>query len=322
MRYAYENLADHQFEVLIILLCQKLLGIAVQGFSEGVDGGRDAKFVGTAELHPSKAAPWVGITIIQAKHTNGYNRNFSETDFYNPKSGTESIISEELPRITKLRVSKQLDHYMLFANRRLAANAESEIVEYISKPCDIPPASIYLCGLEQLELWFKRFSDVPRLANLDLVDSPLIISPDELAEIIQAFARNRVAIKAILDAPPTPRVSYEDKNKINYMTKEYAAYQRKKYLKETPQIHAFLAAPENKDLFHMYESVVDEFQSKIISKRKDYQTFDEVMEYLLNLLFERDPVLRQHAHKRLTRAVLFYMYWVCDIGETGDAQTN
>lgn len=72
----------------------------------------------------------------------------------------------------------------------------------------------------------------------------------------------------------------------------------------------------------MYESVVDEFQLKILAKRKDYQTFDEVMEYLVDLLFNRDPVLRQHAHKRLTRAILFYMYWNCDIGEVDDATAN
>ena len=106
------------------------------------------------------------------------------------------------------------------------------------------------------------------------------------------------------------------------MTKEYAVAQRKRYLKETPQVHAFLAAPENNDLMRLYESVVDEFQLKIIANRKDYQTFDDVMEYLVNLLFDRDPVLRQHAHKRLTRAVLFYMYWNCDIGDAGDAQAH
>ena len=71
MKFAYEDLSDDQFEVLIVLLCQRLLGIAVQGFAKGPDGGRDAKFVGTAELHPSKAAPWVGTVIVQAKHTNG-----------------------------------------------------------------------------------------------------------------------------------------------------------------------------------------------------------------------------------------------------------
>ena len=102
------------------------------------------------------------------------------------------------------------------------------------------------------------------------------------------------------------------------MSVEYAKAQRRKYLKETAQIRAFFAAPENLELMRMYESVADEFQLKIISKRKDYQTFDEVLEYLVDLLFERDPILRQHAHKRLTRVVLFYMYWNCDIGENVD----
>ena len=46
------------------------------------------------------------------------------------------------------------------------------------------------------------------------------------------------------------------------------------------------------------------------------------MEYLVDLLFNRDAILRQHAHKRLTRAVLFYMYWNCDIGEVDDAQAD
>lgn len=67
---------------------------------------------------------------------------------------------------------------------------------------------------------------------------------------------------------------------------------------------------------------MDEFQLKIIAKRKDYQTFDAVMEYLLDLLFARDAVLRQTRHKRLTRAILFYMYWNCDIGEVADASAD
>jgi hypothetical protein len=321
MKYAYEDLSDEQFEKLIVFLCQRLLGISVQGFAKGPDGGRDGKFVGTAELHPSKAAPWVGTTIIQAKHTNGYNRNFSEPDFYSA-TGMSNVLGKEIQRIQNLRATKQLDHYMLFANRRLAGNAESEIRGYIAKKCGIPVGSIYLCGLEQLEIWLKTFPDVSKLANLDPVDSPLIVGPDELAEVVQALARQRAQVSAVLDDPPTARVKYERKNVLNNMSDEYAKAQRKRYLKETTQIRTFLAAPENFDLLRMYESVVDEFQLKIIAKRKEYQTFDEVMEYLVDLLFNRDPVLRQHAHKRLTRAVLFYMYWNCDIGEVDDAETD
>ncbi|MCP4605331.1 MAG: hypothetical protein GY847_33230 [Proteobacteria bacterium] len=321
MKYAYEDLSDGQFEDLIVILCQRLLGISVQGFAKGIDGGRDAKFVGTAELHPSKTAPWVGTTIIQAKHTNGYNRNFSESDFFSTSS-VNTVLGKEIPRIRKLRANKQLDNYMLFANRRLAGNAESEIRAYIAKECGIPEASIYLCGLEQLEIWLKTFSEVPKLADIDPVDSPLTVSPDDLAEVVQALARQRDGVSAVLDDPPKPRMTYEQKNALNNMSDEYAKAQRKTYLKETAQIQAFLAAPENIELQRMYKSVVDEFQLKIIAKRKSYQTFDKLMEYLVDLLFKRDPVLRQHAHKRITRAVLFHMYWFCDIGEEHDAKTD
>ncbi len=321
MKFAYEDLSDDQFEKLVVFLCQRLLGISVQGFAKGPDGGRDAKFVGTAELHPSKAAPWVGTTIVQAKHTNGYNRNFSESDFFST-TAQNTVLGKEIPRIKKLRDSKQLDHYMLFANRRLAGNAQSEICEYLAAQCGIPSSSIYLCGLEQLEVWLKTFPDVVGKADLDPVDSSLIVSPDDLAEVVQALARQKDGVSALLDDPPTTRVTYEQKNLLNNISAEYAKAQRRKYLKETAQIRAFLAAPENLELLHVYESVVDEFELKIIAKRKDDQTFDEVMEYLVDLLFNRDPVLRQHAHKRLTRAVLFYMYWNCDIGEVGDAAAD
>ena len=321
MKYPYEDLSDVQFEALVVSLCQVLLGVSAQGFSKGPDGGRDAKFVGTAELFPSKAAPWVGTTIIQAKHTNGYNRHFSESDFFST-TASNTVIGKEIPRIKKLRANNQLDNYMLFANRRLAGNAENDIRAHIARECGIPEASICLCGVEQLEIWMRAFPNVWKRANLDPVDSPLIINSDDLAQIVQALARQKDNVIAQLDHPPTSRVSYEQKNALNNMSHQYAKEQRRKYLKETAQIHTFLGAPENIELLRMYESVVDDYQLKIIAKRKDYQSFDEVMEYLATLLFNRDPVLCQHAHRRLTRAVLFYMYWTCDIGEVSDAETE
>jgi ABC-3C protein len=321
MKYAYEDLNSDQFETLVVLLCQRLLGISVQGFAKGPDGGRDAKFIGTAELHPSKASPWSGITIIQAKHTNGYNRNFSEGDFFS-LTAANTVLGEEIPRIKKLRDAKLLDHYMLFSNRRLAGNADAQICSHISTKCALPTSSIYLCGVEQLELWLKTFGDVAKLADLDPIDSPLIVSPDDLAEVVQALARSKAEVAAVLDDPPTERISFENKNLLNNMSAEYAKALRKRYLKETAQIRTFLSAPENEDILRFYEAVVDEFQLKIIAKRKDHQSFDEVMEYLLDLLFARDPLLRQLRHKRLTRAVLFHMYWNCDIGEVADAAAD
>jgi len=322
MKYAYEDLSDDQFEKLVVFLCQQLFGISVQGFAKGPDGGRDAKFVGTAELHPSKAAPWVGTTIIQAKHTNGYNFTFSDSDFFSTTAKTTTL-AEEIPRIKKLRAKNQLDHYILFSNRRLAGNAESLIRDHLSIECNIPVSSIYLCGIEQLEIWMKVFPKVVTLASLDPVDCPLIVTPDELAVVVQALALQNASVQQVLDDPPTTRVSYDRKNDTNNMTAAYAKTQRRKYLKDTAQISSFLAAPENQELLVMYESVIDEIELKVVANRKDYQTFDKVMEYLVDLLFNRDPILRQH--KRLTRAMLFYMYWHCDIGqveEVGDAPAN
>ena len=120
MKFAYEDLSDDQFEKLVVFLCQRLLGISVQGFAKGPDGGRDAKFVGTAELHPSKAAPWVGTTIVQAKHTNGYNRNFSESDFFST-TAQNTVLGKEIPRIKKLREGKPVSytHLTLPTNREV-----------------------------------------------------------------------------------------------------------------------------------------------------------------------------------------------------------
>lgn len=321
MKYAYEDLSDSQFENLIVLLCQQLLGISVQGFAKGPDGGRDAKFVGTAELHPSRANPWKGTTIIQAKHTNGINRSFSEIDFHSNKN-EKSILGKEIPRIKNLKQKKQLDNYMLFANRRLTGNSETDIRAHISKECNIPEKFIYLCGLEQLELFLRRFPEIPKYADLDPIDAPLIVSPDDLAEVVQALASQKNIMVLDSEHPPEPRMPYEKKNSLNNMSADYAREQRNRYLKETGLVRTFLADPQNTELMRMYESVTEEFQLKIIAKRKDYQAFDDVLEYLVDLLFDRDPVLRQREHKRLTRIVLFYMYWNCDIGTEYDSETN
>ncbi|PZE69316.1 hypothetical protein DEJ27_08510 [Curtobacterium sp. MCPF17_018] len=316
-RFAYEDLYPHQFEELVVLICQELLGIAVQGFADGADGGRDARFEGTAQLMPSTSSPWEGRVVIQAKHTNGLNRSFNETDFFSQQSNT-SVLALELPKVKKLKDKGDLDHYMLFANRRLTAGVESEIRSAISSACGIPSTSIYICGLEQLELWLRRFKEIVETAGLDPVDSPLIISPDELAEIVVSFASQRDLITATIDDAPVERTSLVKKNRLNGMTAEYAAELRRLVLVDERQIRSFLAAPENVELLELYEATVDEIQLKIIAKRKDYQSFDDVLNYLLDLLYSRDAVLRQRSHKRLTRSLLFYMYWNCDIGQVAE----
>jgi hypothetical protein len=315
MKFAYEDLSPEQFEQVAIAICHFLLGAGVQGFAKGPDGGRDAKFVGTAELHPSKAEPWKGTVIIQAKHTNGVNKTFSDADFFSAKN-EKTVLGEELPRIKALRSNKSLDHYMLFSNRRLTGNAETTLRRHICKECNLPEPSVSLCGIEQLEMWLKRFREAVTMAEIDPLDAPLLVSPDDLAEVVEHLAEHLKKDPLAL-SPPTDRVPFDRKNAANKMSAAYAATLRRNYLKETPQIKAFLAAPENAELLARYESAIEEFQLKIVAKRKDYQSFDDVMNYLFDFLFGRDPILR--VNKKLTRAVLFYMYWNCDIGSDGCA---
>ena len=315
MKYQYENLSPEQFEKLIIFLCQKLLGISVKGFSKGPDGGRDATFLGTAELHPSKASPWKGTTIIQAKHTNACCSSFSDSKFYSSKSPGSTIIGKEVLKIKKLRDNKELDNYMLFSNRKLAADANIKITNYLAKECRIDKASIYLCGLEMLEILLKRFPDVAENADLNPIDGPLIVSPDDLSEVIQAFVDNKSAIKEV--SSNFNRTNYKQKNELNNMTDEYAEKMMKMFLLDSESIELFLSIPDNEKILELYNSAAGEFNLKIIAKRKDYQTFDNVMNYIVDLLFGRDPILSRN--KKLTRAVLFYMYWHCDIGTVADA---
>lgn len=318
VKFDYEDLSPDQFEKLVIAICQFLLGVGVQGFATGPDGGRDAKFVGTAELFPSTTGPWIGTTIVQAKHTNGYNKTFSDSEFCS-KGTSHTVLGAEIPRIRELRRKNGLDHYLLFSNRKLTANAESKLRTLIAADCGIPESSICLCGVEQIELWLKRFPDAARIANIDPIDSPLIVSPDDLADVVEHLA-DQLRNQPLPPDVPTDRVSYETKNALNNMTPSYAKALRQRFLKDTQQIRVFLADPANAPLLARYESAAEEFNLQIVAKRKDHQAFDDIINYLISLLLDRDPILR--AHKRLTRTVVFYMYWNCDIGLNDDSASQ
>lgn len=324
MKYAYEDMSDDQFERLVVAICQRILGMSAQSFAKGPDGGRDAKFTGTAELFPSKSSPWVGTTIIQAKHTNGYNRNCSEHDFYNKENKTSpnTVIGGELIRIKKLRDQGELDNYALFTNRRLTGNAESEICKTISEYIAVDIASVKIIGVEQIEFYLKWYPEIARVADLDPIDSPLIVSPDDLAEVIQAFANQASLVKNNSTNINIQRTTYARKNQLNNMTEAYSDQLKRRYLKDVNDIESFLSAAENSALRERYDLAAEEFCLNIIAKRKDHNTFDEIMNHLSKLLVDRDPILRQAKHKRLVNVMLFFMYWSCDIGENEDVKTK
>ena len=315
MGYAYEDLGDGQFEDVVIQVMRKLFGAGVQGFATGPDRGRDARFHGTAERFPSITDPWAGITVGQAKHTNDTNRHFSDSSFSG--DADSSVLSKEIVRLKKLVAADELTNYILFSNRRLGGVVAPKLVKRISEEIGIPAQQVHLAGIEYFDDILREYPEVLNLANVDPLDGPLLVSSYDLAELILAIAEELGSVSSAKKAVIVARVSFEEKNEVNSMSPEFAKQLMDRYLRYETQIRDFLADPENEESLRRYEAAVEEFQLKVVAKRKDHQSFDDVFNHLVGVLSGRDGVLA--ANRTLVRAMLFYMYWHCDIGETPDA---
>lgn len=318
MGYPYEDLDDSQFERLVVECMRELCGIAVQSFSAGPDGGRDAKFHGTCERFPSASEPWRGKTIGQAKHTHALSDHFSNPKF-SGKSAS-SVLSGEIARIQKMVARREVDNYLLFSNRRLGAVASEMITRRIAAETGLDEQCVYLAGEEFLDSILASHPEVLTRANISPFDGPLLVSSKDLAEVILGIAQALSVAIPDVDAALVDRVSYQRKNEINAMSSAFAKKLSKLYLSLSTQIGQLLADPANTEILKLYEASAEDFQLKIVAHRRENQPFDHVFNHLVDVLFERDGVLA--SEKRLTRAVVFYMYWHCDIGEVPDAESE
>jgi acyl carrier protein len=312
--YPFEDLDDSQFERLVVQICRKLFGAGVTSFAAGPDGGRDAKFVGTAERFPSAASPWAGTTVVQAKHTIALNAHCSDGDF----SGTRdsSVLSKEMSRVKGLVDAGQLDNYIVFTNRRLGAQLNEQLIERVKAEAGVG-GSVHFAGIEYLDDMLREHPQVVELARIDPLDGPLRVSSLELAEIILSLQTALDSPLPDMDAPPVDRVSYARKNELNGMSDEFAQVLQRRYQIYTKPIENFLADPANADSLERYEGAVEDFELKVVAKRQTFQSFDDVFNHLIEVLFKQDVVLARN--KQLVRAVVFYMYWHCDIGEVESA---
>ena len=112
--YPLHDLSDEEFEDLVTRVCRKILGIGTTSFEKGPDGGKDAKFEGTANCFPSETSPLSGKVVIQAKHTSNPTKSCSDNDFHNNKT---SVLKIEIPKIKKQVEEESVTHYLLFTNR-------------------------------------------------------------------------------------------------------------------------------------------------------------------------------------------------------------
>lgn len=310
MRYPYHDLYAREFEKLALGICEKILGIGVQDFSEGPDGGRDARFEGTAQTFPSTTAPYTGRFIIQAKHTLAPFAKFSDKSF--SSEAESSTLSEEIPKVKRLVTSGELDHYLLFSNRRLGAQADAAIRARIEGQTGVKSVSLF--GVERLDQMLKAHPDVEDNLKLNALNAPLIITSDDLAEVICALARQKESItQSKSEFAEIERTRFEHKNEANNLSKEYEKHILRTYLHNFEAVKDFLANPINDDVRERYEEAAVEIQEQLLAHRTDFLEFEKVFTHLQLILFTRDGDLAEN--KRLTKLVLYYMYWNCDIGE-------
>lgn len=305
MIYEFHHMSSDNFEKLVVTICQQLLGMGVIGFTSGPDGGRDAYFNGRANSYPSAAAPWEGHCVIQAKHVQTLGKSFSDNDF-------EKVLKTEISRITNLR-KNGMDYYILFSNRKLTGIQFNNIVKRISSECDMPESNIGIVAYEQLQSYCNAYCDYLKTQDFyPANNAPLIVSPDLLSKVIEAMSIALPSINEKEISSNITRLNFEDKNKLNKVSQGYEDYINRYYLSHYQSIFLFLSHPSNIEIKNKYMEAASELQSKYLVRFDEGISFSAIMDWLVTYLTRADYVLKNNSE--LTRALVFYMYFSCDVG--------
>jgi len=309
MRYGLEQISDDDFEKLVLVLCQKILGIGVQGFAKGRDGGVDARFSGKANSYPSESQPWDGLVIIQAKHTQNSQASCSDGDFFNNNS---SIIKTE---INKLKNNgTKLDYYMLFTNRKQPAASLEPQLAYIKQELGVKGAAIF--GLEKIESILDSCQDIVKQFRLLRYILPEYIYPEDIKQVIITFAKNKDLWKNAENNSDTNDllfVSKEEKNRLNNVSEYYFDNIKEHSLRYFSQIDEFLKDPINEEYKEMYENTTSDLRS-FLMKNRDLKPFVDLLEDIIEQIKGFDETQQIFKERRFVSVFVHYMYFNCDIG--------
>lgn len=303
MKYPLHNLNEDDFENLINLLCREVLGTGVISFSKGSDGGKDGKFNGTANNYPDKQHPWTGKFIIQTKHTSKENASCSDSEF-------KRIVHKEIPKVVKLKEKGEVDYYLLFTNRKRSGNNTTE--EEIKAETTVETR---LIAEEQIQDYLQQYPNVASATKLNRLLMPLEFDEEDIKEVVLAI---RNAIKSSSSGASSEedfiKIDLERKNEINNLSNEYFNGSIKPNFENFGSIESFLKDPINAEIREVYDDIIDELRAQISINRKDYTSFQEIIEdiYKKVTYMYKDELKR---NKKLVRMLLHYMYCGCDIGK-------
>jgi hypothetical protein len=295
--FPYHRLSsDYHFQLLVWDVCKWLLGDGVEGFAKGKDGGRDGRFRGKANRFPSSADPYSGNFIIQDKWTQTESSTFAESGF------RRQLLDEEVPKALRLLEQGELDYWLIFSNRRKAAESATELRDLLQK--EVGCKVVHLTGAEELDAFLRDLPHVVKKHDLEGLLLPFRLEPQELREVIETVyrCRSEAMQRASSRWDYADYVGIDRKNEINVVTERYFnASIRDQSEPYFAAIKSFLENPRN-------------FQR--------FNTFDLVFEQLCEEIWSMSPDEQQPGRKRVLRILLHYMYANCDLGEKPNDTTR
>ena len=220
-----------------------------------------------------------GKFVVQAKHTQNPVASCADAEF-------GRILVGEHPKITKLVKGGELEHYLLFTNRKKPAGDGTKKEKALR---ELGLASAHLLGSEQLRLWLTLHSEIWFKLGFDRFETPLRIQTEDITTVVTAF-------HAALDGKPLDGrgedftyVPKPQKNKINKLSPGYWEEIRTRSLPYFKMIEDFLSNPRNIDFKDMYEDTADEIRRKLIAATPAFESFDEALTCIIDLVTANNP---------------------------------
>lgn len=304
--YRLYELGNEEFENLVVRICYQWFGPAVTPFAAGKDGGRDSRFNGRAANFPNGKAPWEGFCVFQAKHVSSPDKSCSDKDF--PK-----LIAKEHKKVKQLVKDKICDYYVVFTNRKLTAGADKKILADLRK---LGIKDVLVVGVEMLHSALQEHQHIAdSLPNLQ-DEAPFRFDQAELAEVISAV-HDYVDGGTDGQFDSAHDLDYikikAEKNRINGLTQTF--YEQIIIPQSMPHfssIDQFLKNPRNKEYANIYYDSADELKQKILTRRSEFENFDDVFVFLYDQIQRQKTSLK--GKRRMISVLLHYMYFNCDIG--------
>ncbi len=310
--YDFNHINEDDFEKLVVDLCNSLLGIGVQSFSKGPDGGKDGFFEGTAQSYPSTTAPWSGKFIIQAKHTSKVEASCADGDFFKNKG---SIINNEIQRLMQMRdkEGQTFDCYLVFTNRKMPGGISNTISQHLQKSLNIKKAEVI--GVETLIRYVEQQPELIKRYQLQRYLLPDQFYESDIRDVIVLFSNNTswIDTQPVKDTTPFEFAEKELKNALNNIDEVYFSEIKSHSLQFFQSIESFLQDPRNLQYRVKYLNTASDLRG-YIQKHSDTCSLKDMMEFIIEAITGTDTDSDVFRVRLLVRVFVHYMYCNCDIG--------